>query len=211
MLDVLRLRRRAGRVLPSMIEAMSVINLEIFVWAREIMCLTLHDTVAGVGIRDSRGVAVVDWLAVLECGENEQTRQILVWLAQRYRCPLLVFYLSALPPRANRGADFRTLPLHDSPRWTPSSTCSSATSGAARTWCGPCWKRSSRPSSWCSLAPAPRVHLAAGRVARVDILGPSFRPLLVGSPCSSACLSGVCAGFPVPPLRATAVQRPWTT
>ena len=53
-------------------------------------------------------MAAVDRLAALERGDDEPTRPTLVRMAQHYRRPLLAFYLSAPPPRADRGADFRT-------------------------------------------------------------------------------------------------------
>ena len=88
---------------------MPTVNPEILAWARETAGLTLQDAVAKVGIRDARGVAAVDRLAALERGEDAPTRPVLVRMAQHYRRPLLAFYLSAPPPRADRGADFRIL------------------------------------------------------------------------------------------------------
>ncbi len=88
---------------------MPAVNPEILVWARETAGLTLQDAAAKVGIRDARGVAAVDRLAALERGVGEPTRPVLVRMARHYRRPLLAFYLSAPPPRADRGADFRTL------------------------------------------------------------------------------------------------------
>ena len=88
---------------------MPAVNPDILVWARETAGLTQPDAAAKVGIRDARGVAAVDRLAALERGDEEPTRPVLVRMAQHYRRPLLAFYLSAPPPRADRGADFRTL------------------------------------------------------------------------------------------------------
>ena len=88
---------------------MPAVNPEILVWARETAGLTLQDAAARVGISDARGVAAVDRLAALERGDGEPTRPTLVRMAKHYRRPLLAFYLSAPPPRADRGADFRTL------------------------------------------------------------------------------------------------------
>ena len=94
---------------------MPAVNPEILVWARETAGLTLDEAVAKVGIRDARGEAAVDRLAALERGEREPTRPTLVKMAQHYRRPLLAFYLTAPPQRADRGADFRTLPVERSP------------------------------------------------------------------------------------------------
>ena len=88
---------------------MPAVNPEILVWARETAGLTLEDAVTRVGIKDARGVTAVDRLAALESGENRPTRPVLRRMAQHYRRPLLAFYLSAPPPRADRGVDFRTL------------------------------------------------------------------------------------------------------
>ena len=54
-------------------------------------------------------MAAVDRLAALERGDDEPTRPVLVRMARHYRRPLLAFYLSAPPRRADSGADFRTL------------------------------------------------------------------------------------------------------
>ena len=88
---------------------MPAVKPEILVWARETAGLTLQDAAAKVGIRDARGVTAVDRLEALERGAGEPTRPVLVRMARHYHCPLLAFYLSAPPPRADRGADFRTL------------------------------------------------------------------------------------------------------
>ena len=88
---------------------MPAVNPRILVWARETAGLTLQDAVGRVGIGDAGGVAAVDRLAALERGEDEPTRPVLVRMARHYRRPLLAFYLSAPPRRADRGVDFRTL------------------------------------------------------------------------------------------------------
>ena len=88
---------------------MPTVNPEILVWARETAGLTLQEAAARVRIRDARGVAAGDRLAALERGDDEPTRPTLVRMARHYRRPLLAFYLSAPPRRADRGADFRTL------------------------------------------------------------------------------------------------------
>ena len=90
---------------------MPAVNPEILLWARETAGLTLHDAVVKVGIGDARGVAAVDRLAALERGEVEPTRSVLVRMSRHYRRPLLAFFLAKPPPRGDRGADFRTLPV----------------------------------------------------------------------------------------------------
>lgn len=86
------------------------VNPEILVWARETAGLGHKDAAKKLGIRDARGVAAIDRLHALEIGENEPTRAMLVKMAKQYRRPLLTFYLSAPPPKGDRGADFRTVP-----------------------------------------------------------------------------------------------------
>ena len=95
---------------------MPSVNPEILVWARETAGLTLQDAVVKVGIRDAWGVAAAERLVALERGEEEPTRPVLVRMARHYRRPLLAFYLAAPPPRGDRGADFRTLPVAQSSR-----------------------------------------------------------------------------------------------
>ena len=87
---------------------MPAVNPENLVWARETAGLTLDDAASRVGIKPARGVTAVDRLAALERGENRPTRPVLLRMAQHYRRPLLAFYLSAPPHRADRGVDFRT-------------------------------------------------------------------------------------------------------
>ena len=91
---------------------MPAVNSEILVWARKTAGLTIEDAVAKLHIKDER-------LAALERGEQDPTRPTLVKMAQHYHRPLLTFYLSAPPPRGDRGADFRTLPAARSSETEP--------------------------------------------------------------------------------------------
>ena len=84
---------------------------EILVWARETARLTPEEAVKKLQLPDARGVPAVQRLAALETGEDEPSRRMLLKMAQHYRRPLLTFYLSAPPLRADRGGDFRR--LHD--------------------------------------------------------------------------------------------------
>ncbi|MDE0395994.1 MAG: hypothetical protein OYK82_14585 [Gammaproteobacteria bacterium] len=76
---------------------MPIVNPDILVWARTTAGLTLDDAVGKVGITDARGVAASDRLALLERGEQESTRPVLVRMAKQYRRPLLAFHLAAPP------------------------------------------------------------------------------------------------------------------
>ena len=89
---------------------MVAVNPEILVWARETAALTREEAARKLGIRDARGVAAADRLAALEAGETAPTPPLLARMAKRYRRPLLTFYLRAPPRKADRGADFRSLP-----------------------------------------------------------------------------------------------------
>jgi Zn-dependent peptidase ImmA (M78 family) len=86
------------------------VNPEILRWARETAGLTLEDAVQKLKISKARGVPALDRLAALEAGEEAPTRPMLVKMAKQYRRPLLTFYMSAPPRKADRGQDFRTLP-----------------------------------------------------------------------------------------------------
>ena len=88
---------------------MPTVNPDILVWARTTAGLTLDDAARKVGITDARGVAGADRLALLERGEQEPTRPVLVRMAKQYRRPLLAFYLAAPPRKSHTGTDFRTL------------------------------------------------------------------------------------------------------
>ena len=107
---------------------MTEVNPEILTWARQTAGLTREEAVRKLGIRNARGMAAVDRLAALEAGENEPTRPLLIKMAKQYRRPLLTFYLRSPPRKADRGADFRSLPrgpLHRgrSPLGRTSSGC----------------------------------------------------------------------------------------
>lgn len=55
-------------------------------------------------------MSAVDRLQALEDGETPPTRPMLVKMSEKYRRPLLTFYLSGPPRQGDRGQDFRTLP-----------------------------------------------------------------------------------------------------
>lgn len=90
---------------------MPKVNPEVLRWARETAGLTLEDAAAKIGINDARGVPGSERLQALESGEADPTRPQLLRMAQHYRRPLLALYLPAPPTQAERGEDFRTLPV----------------------------------------------------------------------------------------------------
>ena len=86
---------------------MPKVNPQILSWARESAGLTLEDAARGIGLS---GEGAVQRLAEMEAGEREPSRPQLLKMADRYRRPLLTFYLQAPPAAAPRTHDFRTLP-----------------------------------------------------------------------------------------------------
>jgi transcriptional regulator with XRE-family HTH domain len=89
---------------------MPSVNPEILSWARETAGLSLKEAAEKLGIHDRGGVNAAQRLASLEAGEDTPTRPILVRMAQKYRRPLIAFYMSNVPKKGERGQDFRTLP-----------------------------------------------------------------------------------------------------
>jgi Zn-dependent peptidase ImmA (M78 family) len=87
-------------------KSMTKINPQILSWARESAGLTLEDAARGIGLSGEKAVAR---LAEMEAGEREPTRPQILRMADRYRRPLLTFYLTRPPPAAPRTHDFRTL------------------------------------------------------------------------------------------------------
>ncbi len=86
------------------------VNPEILSWARETAGLTLEAAAKELDIHDSRGVTAAQRLAALERGDVTPTRPILRRMAEKYRRPLVAFYMSHVPQKGDRGEDFRTLP-----------------------------------------------------------------------------------------------------
>ena len=95
---------------------MPKVNPEILTWARETAGLTREEAARKLGFQDSKRSSSAEKLEALESGDKEPTRTQLAKMADQYRRPLLTFYLSKPPPKADRGADFRTLPADYSAR-----------------------------------------------------------------------------------------------
>lgn len=89
---------------------MTTLNPAILKWARESAGLSLADAAARLDLGAARGVSGADRLAAIEAGEFEPPRSLLLKMADRYRRPLLTFFLTEPPRRGDRGQDFRTLP-----------------------------------------------------------------------------------------------------
>lgn len=89
---------------------MPQINPDILRWARETAGLTLEEASKKLSIREAKGVLPDERLSALEAGRTEPSRPMLLRMAEKYRRPLIVFYMENPPRKANRGQDFRTLP-----------------------------------------------------------------------------------------------------
>lgn len=66
-------------------------------------------------IGDARGVSGTDRLAAFEDGTAQPTPALLRRMAEKYRRPLVSFYLDAVPHTGDRGEDYRTLPEQRDP------------------------------------------------------------------------------------------------
>jgi transcriptional regulator with XRE-family HTH domain len=89
---------------------MPTVNPEILIWARETAGLSPGRAAAALGMKDGRRQRAIDRLAALEAGTSEPSRALLLKMAQKYRRPLLSFYLPSPPRRGDRGEDFRSVP-----------------------------------------------------------------------------------------------------
>jgi Zn-dependent peptidase ImmA (M78 family) len=89
---------------------MPAVNPQILIWARETADLSLEEAARAISLNDARGKTGAERLAALEAGEEEPSRPLLKRMAEKYRRPLLVFYLGEPPPKGDRGQDFRRLP-----------------------------------------------------------------------------------------------------
>jgi Zn-dependent peptidase ImmA (M78 family) len=83
---------------------------EILRWARETAGLSLGQAATAVGIKDTKEIRAVDRLADLEEGRAAPSRALIAKMAEKYRRPLLTFYLDAPPRKGDRGEDFRSIP-----------------------------------------------------------------------------------------------------
>jgi Zn-dependent peptidase ImmA (M78 family) len=89
---------------------MPTINHDIARWARETAGLTRDEAAGRLGLAPGDHSSTESRLEAIESGREEPSRPQLVRMAKLYRHPLLVFYLAAVPPRGDRGQDFRSLP-----------------------------------------------------------------------------------------------------
>lgn len=83
---------------------MPKVNPNILIWARESAGYSQEEAATKLGLSDA------DKLDALETGEKEPTRRQLLLMSEKYRRPLLTFYLPKPPQPSKKGEDFRTLP-----------------------------------------------------------------------------------------------------
>lgn len=82
---------------------MAAVNPKILTWARETAGLTREEAAKAIGVK-------VSSLQSLEQGEREPSYSQLNSMADKYRRPLLAFYLRQPPLQGDRGEDFRRAP-----------------------------------------------------------------------------------------------------
>ncbi len=86
---------------------MPKVNPDILKWARETAGLSIEDAARKLGMS---GDTAAERLDALEEGKKDPTRPMLVKMSEKYRRPLLTFYLPNRPRTSDKGQDFRTLP-----------------------------------------------------------------------------------------------------
>ena len=98
---------------------MPSVNPEILAWARETAGLSLEDAAKAIQLKTARGQSGAQRLEALEQGEGEPSRAQLRRMAEKYRRPLITFYLREPPAQGDRGEDFRRLPGQAAPHFDP--------------------------------------------------------------------------------------------
>ncbi len=98
---------------------MVAINPKILTWARETAGLSLNDAADAIDLKAARGKSGAERLAVLEAGNDQPSPTLLRRMAERYRRPLIAFYLKEPPQRGERGEDFRRMPGTPPPDFDP--------------------------------------------------------------------------------------------
>ncbi len=90
---------------------MPLLNPQILVWARETAGYDLPAAAKKLQLTHSKNASPKEKLAAYENGEKMPSRSMLLKMSKQYRRPLLTFYLKTPPALADRGEDFRTLPV----------------------------------------------------------------------------------------------------
>ena len=95
---------------------MVAVNPKNLIWAREAAGLSLEEAAKKLNLGDTKKHTAIEKLELLESGEEEPSRAQLSKMSEKYRQPLLAFYLHQPPRKADRGQDFRTLPQPTDPK-----------------------------------------------------------------------------------------------
>ena len=88
---------------------MPTVNPEILRWARETAGLSAVRAAVALGLKDNKKHRGVERLEALEAGEAVPSRSLLLKMSEKYRRPLLAFYLKGPPAKGDRGEDFRSV------------------------------------------------------------------------------------------------------
>jgi hypothetical protein len=86
------------------------VNPEILTWARQTAGLSLEKAAHAIQLGAAGGLSGAERLEALENHQGEPSRALLRRMAEKYRRPLIVFYLRRPPDTGNRGEDFRRAP-----------------------------------------------------------------------------------------------------
>ena len=86
------------------------VNPEILRWARETAGLSIDVAAKKLAIGATKDLAPEQRLIQLENGDEQPTRALLLKMVKQYRRSLLIFYLSDIPQKGDRGEDYRRLP-----------------------------------------------------------------------------------------------------
>ncbi|WP_025769979.1 XRE family transcriptional regulator [Thioalkalivibrio sp. HK1] len=89
---------------------MRSVNPKILVWARETAGLTREEAAKKLGVKSARGRSAIERMEDLECAKEKPTWAMISKMSKAYHLPLVVFYLSDIPPPGDCGEDFRALP-----------------------------------------------------------------------------------------------------
>ena len=98
---------------------MPKVSPNILQWARKTAGMSLEEASKAIGLNAARGQTGAERLALLEAGDIDVPRKLLRRMAEKYRRPLIAFYLAAPPPAGERGEDFRRLPKAAPPEFDP--------------------------------------------------------------------------------------------
>jgi len=89
---------------------MPSVNPNIVRWARETAGFSPEQAASALGLKNTKTRRAVERLAALEEGHEQPSRSLLNSMAQKYRRPLVTFYLETPPKAGDRGEDFRNVP-----------------------------------------------------------------------------------------------------